>query len=289
MSVLKPVAVTAWMLAFATAACAEPKQLWELAGLKTPESVVVDTDAATAYVSNIDGEVNAKDTSGSISQVSLDGKMINADWVSGLNAPKGLALHKGKLYAADVDQLVEIDVVSAKIVARHAAEGAVFLNDVAASPEGDVYVTDTVTNTIWRLANGKLEAWLKDEKLLCPNGITVQDGKLIVAAWGKIDGEGFATSVPGHLLEVSLADKSVRSLGNGEVVGNLDGIEPLDGSSYLVTDFMAGALLQIDTAGKAKKLAKLPSGSADLAFVPARRLVLIPLLKDNKLLAFELD
>lgn len=289
MSISKPVVLAASLLAITTAASAGPKQLWELSGLKSPESVVVDTDAAMAYVSNIEGEINTKDATGSISQVSLDGKMIKADWVAGLDAPKGLALHNGKLYVADVDQLVEIDIKTAKVVNKHSAEGAVLLNDAAASPEGHVYVTDTVTNTIWRLADGKFEAWLKDEALLNPNGVTVQDGKLIIAAWGKIDGDGFATSVPGHLLEVSLADKSVQSLGSGEPVGNLDGVEPLDASSYLVTDFMAGGLLKIGTGGKATKLVTLPSGSADIAFVPAHRLVLIPLLKDNKLLAFELD
>jgi DNA-binding beta-propeller fold protein YncE len=289
MPISRSAALAAWLLAFTTAASAEPKQLWELSGLKAPESVVVDVDAGIAYVSNIDGEINTKDATGSISLVSLDGKIVEADWLSGLDAPKGLALHNGKLYAADVDRLVEIDIKAAKVVSRYPAEGAKLLNDVAASPEGHIYVTDTVTNTIWRLADGKFESWLTDEKLLNPNGVTVQDGRLVVGAWGRIDGEGFATSVPGHLLEVSLADKSVRSLGSGAAVGNLDGVEPLDASSYLVTDFMAGRLLKIDTEGKATTLATLPSGSADIAFVPARRLVLVPLLKDNKLLAFELD
>lgn len=277
------------LCAFATTASAEVKQLWELTGLKSPESVVVDTDAGVAYVSNIDGEVNAKDGKGSISKISLDGKLLAADWVTGLDAPKGLALHAGKLYAADVDQLVEIDVAAAKIVQRYPAEGAKFLNDVAAGPDGSVYVSDTVESAIWRLADGKFELWLKDEKLLDPNGLTVKGDKLVVAAWGKIDGEGFATSVPGHLLEVSLADKAIKSLGDEAPIGNLDGLEILDDTTFVVTDFMAGTLMTIDVTGKAKKLAPLRSGSADIAYIPARRLVLIPNLKDSKLLAVELN
>ncbi len=184
-------------------------------GTEEPESAVVDVAADVAYVSNVDGEINTKDGKGSISKVGLDGQLIKADWVTGLDAPKGLALHNGKLYVADVDQLVEIDVNAAKIVQRYPAPGAKFLNDVAVDDAGNVYVSDTVESAIWRLTDGKIELWLKDEKLLDPNGLTAKGEKLIVAAWGKIDGEGFATSVPGHPLEVTLGDKTIKSLGGG--------------------------------------------------------------------------
>jgi len=286
---LKTAALAASLLALIGSTSAEAKQLWELTGLKAPESVEVDETAGLAYVSNVDGEINTKDGNGSISLVGLDGKMINADWVTGLDAPKGLALSGGKLYAADVDQLVEIDVKSAKVVTKYPAKDAKFLNDVAAGPSGHVYVTDTVTNAIWRLADGKFELFVQDDKLLNPNGVTVKGGSLIIAAWGKIDGEGFATSVPGHLLEVSLADKSIKSLGDGAAVGNLDGLEIFDDASFLVTDFMAGGLMKIDTSGKVTKLDRLPSGSADIDYVAGSTLVLIPQLKDGKLLGIGLD
>lgn len=288
MAGLRMTTLAASLVALGTAAVAEPKQVWELSGLKAPESAVVDAAADVAYVSNVDGEINAKDGKGSISKVGLDGQMIKADWVTGLDAPKGLALHNGKLYAADVDQLVEIDVPSAKIVQRYPAPGAKFLNDVAADSNGVVYVSDTVESSIWRLADGKLELWIKDDKLLDPNGLTAKGDKVIVAAWGKIDGEGFATSVPGHLLEVS-PDKSIKSLGGGAPIGNLDGLEVLDPASFLVTDFMAGGLMKIGTDGKVEKLATLPSGSADIGYSAQRRLVLVPQLKDGKLLAIQLD
>lgn len=286
---LKTASLAASLLASLIATSAEAKQLWELTGLKSPESVVVDEAAGVAYVSNVDGEINTKDGKGSISQVGLDGSMTKADWVTGLDAPKGLALSNGKLYAADVDQLVEIDVKGAKVVQKYPAKDAKFLNDVAAGPDGHVYVTDTVTNAIWRLADGKFEIFVQDDKLLNPNGVTVKGDSLIIAAWGKIDGEGFATSVPGHLLQVSLADKSIKSLGDGAPVGNLDGLEILDDKSFLVTDFMAGGLMIIDTSGKVSKLDRLPSGSADIDYVAARKLVLIPQLKDNKLLGIGLE
>lgn len=282
-------ALVACVLALGGQANAEPKKVWELTGLKTPESAVADLNLGVIYVSNVGGDPVAKDGNGSISQVSPDGRMIQADWITGLDGPKGLALHDGRLYVADIDQLVEIDVKAGKILNRYAAENAKFLNDVAAGPEDYVYVSDMATNTIWRLAAGKFEPWLQSNDLKGPNGLTVQGDKLIVAAWGTIDGEGFATSVPGSLLEVSLADKSIKNLGDGKPVGNLDGLVALDASSFLVTDWVAGGLFRIDADGKAKKILPLPSGSADIGYVAESRTILIPLMKDNKLQAFTLE
>src|SRR6266542_2766094 len=91
-------------LSLATSLHAQSRQLvkkWETEpALKTPESVLFDATGRVLYVSNIDGkEPWTKDGVGSIAKVGLDGKVIAAEWVKGLNAPKGLGLHSGKLYA----------------------------------------------------------------------------------------------------------------------------------------------------------------------------------------------
>ena len=54
---------------------------------------------------------------------------------------EGHGLVNGRLYVADIDKLVEIDAESGKIIARYDAPGAQFLNDVAAAPDGTVYVS----------------------------------------------------------------------------------------------------------------------------------------------------
>src|SRR6187402_2462475 len=78
--------------------------------LKTPESVLYDAKGKILYVSNIDGAPDGKDGKGSIGKIGLDGKIIAVDWVSGLNAPKGMALVKNTLWVADVDQMVAVDI-----------------------------------------------------------------------------------------------------------------------------------------------------------------------------------
>src|SRR3989304_7399957 len=130
---------------------ATPELLWELEGFSNPESVVYDKQNNVLYVSNVNGQVTEKDGNGFISKVSLDGAILEKEWVSGLDAPKGLALHGNKLYAADIDTLVEIDIASATITNRYQVADAMFFNDVAASNSGEIFVSDMMMNRIHAL------------------------------------------------------------------------------------------------------------------------------------------
>lgn len=267
---------------------AEPKLLWEVKGLAQPESAVYDPATNVVYVSNISGAVMQKDGKGFITRLKPDGTMLEREWVKGLDAPTGLALVDRTLYVADVDQLVEINAASGEILKRHQAKGAIFLNDVAADEEGTLYLSDTPMNTIWRLKDGNLEPWLANDALEGPNGLLVQGDKLIVASFGKMPSEGQEQELSG-LKEVSLEDQAVSPLGSGKAIGNLDGIELFEPGIYLVTDWAAGALYRIDAKGSAQRLINLSQGSADLDYLPDKKLALIPIMLNNSLAAYRLD
>lgn len=269
-------------------AAAEPVVLWEASGFNTPESVLPVPAEGIAYVSNVAGKPTDKDGNGFISKLSLaDGKIIALEWATGLDAPKGLGLSGGKLYTADIDKLVEIDPKSGKVLAKYEAPGATFLNDVAVDPKGNVYVSDSNTSTIWRLSGGKLEKWLEGPELKFPNGLTVEGDKLIVAAWGP-PGTSAPKSEPGNLIEVGITDKKVHDLGDGSPVGNLDGIEA-DGDDFLVSDWVAGKVFRIAKSGKAELLLTLKQGTADIGYVPAEKLLLVPLMMDGKVAAYKVQ
>jgi len=276
------------LVIFCTEAEAAPKLLWETKGLAQPESVVVDPATGAIYVSNIVGAVMQKDGNGFIAKLNGDGKMVTRQWVKGLDSPTGLALHDRTLYVADVDQLVEINAASGEIVKRYPAKGATFLNDVAIDPDGTVYVSDTPSNTIWRLKDGSFEPWIADDKLNGPNGLLVQGDMLVVASLGKIPGVGQKQELAGLSL-ISLKDQSVTKIGSGQPIGNLDGLELLQPGVYLVTDWAAGALYRVDAKGKAQQLIDLNQGSADLTYLPDKKIVLIPMMLDNTLVAYRLD
>ena len=283
------VALTATLIAFSTeAAAAASKLLWETKGLAQPESVVEDPATGVIYVSNINGAVMQKDSNGFISRLTADGKMLERQWVKGLNSPTGLALHDRTLYAADVDQLIEINAASGEILKRYDAKGAVFLNDVVVDDEGAVYVSDTPMNTIWRLKDGSFEPWLANDALNGPNGLLVQGNTLIVASLGKIQSQGQKKEL-GTLLAVSLDDQKVSKIGKGEVIGNLDGLQAIQPGVYLVTDWAQGALYRVDAKGKVDELIDLNQGSADLSYLPGKKMLLIPMMLDNSLVAYRLD
>jgi sugar lactone lactonase YvrE len=287
---MRPVVVLAATIIIlsAGAASAGPRFLWEVKGLAQPESVVEDPATGVIYVSNINGAVMQKDGNGFISRLTANGKMLERQWVKGLNAPTGLALHDRTLYAADVDQLIEINAASGGIVKRYDAKGAIFLNDVAVDDDGTVYVSDTPTNTIWRLKDGSFEPWLANDALNGPNGLLVQADTLIVASLGKVQSQGQKREF-GGLLSVSLADQKVSKIGKGDLIGNLDGLEILQPGAYLVTDWAQGALYRVDAKGKVDRLIDLNQGSADLTYLPAKKTVLIPMMLDNSLVAYALE
>lgn len=282
--------ISALAVVVVVAACGseagKPQKLWELSGFQNPESALPDPAADVIYVSNVAGGPADKDGNGFISKVSLDGKMVSDKWVTGLDSPKGLALAGGKLFVADLDRLVEIDVATGAIAATHVAAGAKILNDVAADSEGQIYVSDWPGNAIWRLSNGTFEKWLESDQLENPNGLLVESDKLIVASWGVMEAD-FSTKTPGNLLTVSLADKTIADLGDGKPVGNLDGIEPFDAESYIVSDWVAGKVLQISRTGTVQELLSLGQGSADIGFVSGSRTLIVPMMVDGKVVAYK--
>jgi len=270
-------------------AAGEAKQLWELAGMATPESVLLDAKSKTLYVANINGDPMAKDGNGFIAKVSTDGKLINKDFVTGLNAPKGMAVVGDKLYTADVDEIVEITLADGKVSKKYPAAGAGLLNDVAADAKGNIYVSDTAKGGIYILSGGKVDKWLEAPELAGANGLLVEGGNMIVNTWGVMTGKGFETSSLGRVLSVSLADKKIAALDGGKPVGNLDGLQPAGDGSYLITDWKAGAVIKFGKDGKSTVVYdKLGPGGADLDYDPATKTMYIPQMLKNTLHAVQL-
>jgi sugar lactone lactonase YvrE len=271
-------------------AVADSKNLelaWELDGFSNPESVVYDPKLNHLYVSNVNGGANDKDGNGFISIVSMDGRIINEKWMIGLNAPKGLALSGRTLYTADINELVAMDIDHGRIINKYKVDDAKFLNDVTAAANGDIYVSDMLANRIYLLSGDDFTIWIESDELEAPNGLLAQGNDIILGSWGKMT-DGFATEVPGHLKRISIQDKTIISIGDGSSVGNLDGVEADKDDGFYVTDWMNGKLFHIAHTGEVTVLLELTQGSADHEFIIKKDLMLIPLMKDNKLLAYKI-
>lgn len=118
-------------------------------GFSSPESAVFDAVADVYLISNVSGGPADADNDGFISKVSPDGALLELRWIDAvtskttLNAPKGMALVGETLFVADIDVVRAFDRSSGKALGDVAVPSATFLNDVAAAPDGTLYVSDT--------------------------------------------------------------------------------------------------------------------------------------------------
>lgn len=162
--------------------------LWKIdALLTTSEAVRHNVNKGVIYVSNIDAvPPNAKDGDGTLSIIDTNGKIVTQNWVTGLNAPKGMNIFNGKLYVADIDEVVKGDIESGNIEKRFKIEESKFLNDIDIDAQGSVYVTDTYSSKIHKITNNEITEW-KTFTDFNPNGILVEDNRILAVSYTKGD------------------------------------------------------------------------------------------------------
>jgi len=242
-------------------------------GLKTPESALFDAKSNSIYVANIDGDASAKDGNGFISILDIDGKIKNLHWVTGLNAPKGQAIHNGNLYVADIDELVVISIKDGKITGKIKLENAKFLNDVTASEDGTVFVTDMRDNKIYVLADGKLILWLENKLIANPNGLWAEKGKLYIGT--------------GQILQADIKTKEIKVLADN--CGGIDGIEKMENGEFIYSNW-PGKIFVTKGAESIKLLDTVDKkNTADIDYVPGKKLVLVPTFLGNSVEAYKLN
>jgi sugar lactone lactonase YvrE len=249
-------------------------KLWQTdATLKVPESVLHDAGRGVLYVTNIDGEPWGEDGKGSIGKIGLDGKVIAVDWVTGLSAPKGMGLHGKRLYVADMDRVVVIDVEQGAIVEKIPVAGSHGLNDVAVSPQGVVYISDSKDKKIYALDHGK--ATVVVEGLKAPNGVHVHDGALYFMDNGSI----FRLGAAGEKIPV-----------NTGMEGNGDGLEAVGGGAFVVS-YWQGVIHYCAADGTRTTLLDSSAdkvSAADVGYNTKNRILYVPTFFKNTVVAYQL-
>jgi hypothetical protein len=265
-----------------------PNKVATVAGFQTPESVKWDSAQDVYFVSNINGAPNAKDGNGYISRVSPDGAVTDSAFIKGLNAPKGLALVGDTLWVTDIDAVKSFNARTGAPLMTIRVPGAVFLNDIAAAPDGSLYVTDTAvrfgasgaehvgTDQIFRIGPGvQVSAALKTDALGRPNGIAwdAANQRFIVVPFGS-----------GSLFAWKVGDAAPSVIGTGP--GQFDGVEIAAGAIWVSSWTDSSVYRYVD--GEGTNLIKGVPSPADIGYDAKRNRVLIPIFTGNRVEVWQL-
>ena len=242
--------------------------------LKIPESVLVDDKENCLWVSNIDGASNGKDGKGSISKLSKTGSPVNLEWVTGLNAPKGMAKYKQELYVADLTELVVIDIKKGVIKNKIKVEGSVFLNDVTVNKNGAVFVSDSRTGKVHRIENGIVS--IEVENLQGPNGLLSIEDQLLILDRGSL-----LSVTPGGAISKIMDGMDPSTDGIERVATNQYIVSCWNGIVYYI---VAGAqkITLFDT--RSEKI-----NSADIGYDAKNKIIYVPTFMKNSVVAYQLQ
>lgn len=253
-------------------------------GFATPESVLFDEAADVYLIANINGSPLATDDNGFISRVAPDGTVLELKWIDGespeveLDAPKGMAIVGDTLFVADISVVRRFDRASGASLGAIEIPGATFVNDLAATRDGQVLVSDsgmvftesgpedTGSAAIYVLdADGGL-TMIASENLDRPNGVLdsfAHDGVAVAPFGGNV---------------VYLLDEDGERIDVAELPGGgLDGLVETADGDLLVSSWEASAVYRVTPDGVVSTAADDLPAPADIGWDEGRALLLVPL------------
>jgi sugar lactone lactonase YvrE len=245
-----------------------------------PETAVYDPERNVFYVSNYDAyNFSFNGMQQYLSKVSADGEILSLKWIEGLSNPTGMVFFEDRLYVVERAGLVEIDPENGGILNRYPVPGARFLNDIAVDDSGHFYISDSGSDVIFRMKDGKIENWLVGGAVSQPNGLHLREGKLILGNGADCE-----------LMAVDLETKKVETIAILPE-GNIDGIED-DGQGNLLVSHYEGRIYRVTPSGGVDKLLDTTGPGercANFVYVPELKLLAVPTFENNSLVLFRLE
>lgn len=257
-------------------------------GFAFPESVAYDSQAKVLYVGQFGSELKPtqKDGKGRISKVSLDGKVMEEQFLPAkggiLNKPKGIWVKGNRLWVTDIDVVWVFDLKSRK-GRKVELPGVKFANDPTLLGKA-LYVSDNRGDQLYRVEpadflnmNGDPKVTLVfSGKSINPNGLyPAKDGSLLMVGFGsKEEPRAIYSMSPG-------SDPKALS----KPIGRLDGVYQMKDGSLLVTDWNSGSLFNWSAKDGMQTLASGFKGPADLCAFPNANglMVVVPDLVKSEL------
>jgi sugar lactone lactonase YvrE len=241
-------------------------------GFAFPESVAYDPGAKVLYVGQFGGtelKPAEKDGKGKISKVSLDGKILEEQFLpaSGeiMNKPKGIWVKGNRLWVTDIDVVWIFDLKTRK-GRKLAIPGITFANDPAI--KGNVlYVSDNRADQLYSIEPADFLDLKSDPKIkLVFSGKSVNPNGLYPAKDGSLLMVGFKSDKEDRGIYSLAANGAVKRLSKD--IGRLDGLYEMKDGTLLATDWNSGSLFSWSEKAGMQTLASGFKGPADFCVIP---------------------
>ncbi len=250
----------------------------KITGLKLPESVVQAKDGKI-YVSEI--AEFGKNGDGQISVIQAGKASVFA---TGLDDPKGLVIMGDYLYVADKTQIIKINLNDAAQKSVFVAADAfpktpLFLNDLEADADGNLYVSDSgdimetgkggviykvdVAGQVKKLIDGEM-----NENVMAPNGLLMDENNKNLI---------WVDFTSGVLYRMNTESAELTEITQGFNGG--DGIvHGVDGVLY-VSNWKSGKVFSVSQKGEVTLLKEGYQSAADIAKTNDGAFLMVPDMK----------
>ncbi len=261
---------------------------FEVSGLSTPESVLVDPKTGTYYISNINGAPAERDNNGFITRLDKTGKVTVLQFIMGgkgteLNAPKGLAIIGNVLYVSDIDRVRGFDKTTGALLhdIDLKSAGALFLNDLTQDDQGNLYVSDTATfmdpkalGAIFKIETrrqNRASVYVRDPALGSPNGLMIhpKTKRLLANTWGT-----------GKILEIG-HDRRIKTFVEEAEWKDLDGMDVDRAGNIYLSSFTGGVIYKVDPSLKVSQVKSGLTTPADIHVDRQAHQILVPSFSGN--------
>jgi len=249
------------------------EKMWETDTIvAVPESVLPEINKNILYVSLIDGAGWDADGKGGVGKLSPNGKDYNPNWITGLNAPKGMGIVGNRLFVADINTVVVIDLKNGKVDKKIAIDSASGLNDITVNDKGVVYVSDSRTAKIWKIENDRPELFLSGINGV--NGLKCIKDELFIGA-----GKSFIKAN---------AQKQITNI--AQLPEGIDGIEPVGNGDFILTAWV-GYIFYVSAGGNIETLLDTHAekkNTADIGYDADKHIVYVPTFNAKTVVAYQL-
>lgn len=267
-----------------------PAEALQISGLESPQSFLADPATNSYFISNVNGEPDARDNNGFITKLNGNAEIVGYKFIAGgrnnttLHAPKGMALIEDSLYVVDVDTLRAFNkntgqsLLVVTLPARSATAKPISLMDITSGPKGVLYLSDMTGNTIYQVDTANhhhVSVLIQDDRLAGPAGLVLhpKTGHVIVVSWEK-----------GSIMEITPQGMLTELVSNSFFTSrfrNLSGVDFDRWGNMYVSDLTSGKVWRMQPNKKFQVIAEFLPAPADIGVDRTNNLILVPYQQAN--------